>query len=221
VVCLAGAALLAGQFLGGGGGSQAVAQSLVETQTVVAGTRDALATAVSARTETAAAAVVSASPTSTPTEAAPTQATLPTSTLDPNQPTPVPPGVPYVLITGIQLDGDKYVVNYETLAFLESLNSRHIHFYFDTILPEDAGVPGKGPYMMHGGPRPFREISLFDTPPDATQMCALVANPDHTILTGSGNCVDLPLPAGGIPTPTVPAVPPTPKPDKDPGGYDY
>jgi serine/threonine protein kinase len=221
VVCLAGAALFGSQFFGGGGSSQAAAQSLVETQTVVAGTRDALATAVSARTETAAVAAVPPTPTLTPTIDIPTQAPLPTSTLDPNQPTSIPPGVPYVLITGVQLDGDKYVVNYETLAFFESLTSRHIHFFFNTTPVDDAGVPGKGPYIMHGGPRPFSEISIFDTPPGATQMCALVANPDHTVTPGSGNCVDLPLPAGGIPTPTVPAVPPTPKPDKDPGGYNY
>ncbi len=221
VVCLAGAALLASQFFGSGGSSQAAAQSLVETQTVVAETRDALSTLVSARTETAAVAAVPSTPTLTPTLEIPTETPPPTSTLDPNQPTPIPPGIPYVLITGIDLDGDKYVVNYETLAFFESLSGQHIHFFFNTTRVEDAGIPGKGPYLMHGGPRPFREISLPDTPPDATQMCALVANPDHTIVPGSGNCIDLPVPAGGIPTQTVPAVPPTPKPDKDPGGYDY
>jgi hypothetical protein len=222
IVCLAaGAALIAGQLLGGGGSSQAAALDLVPTQTMVAQTRDALSTAVSAMTETAAFTSIPPTPTLTSTEI-PTQTPASTSTLDPNQPTPVPPGMPYVLITGITLEGDKYIVNYETLAFIESISSQHIHFFFNTTKVEDAGVPGKGPYIMHAGPRPFSEVTIFDTPPDATQICALVANPDHTINPDSGNCIDLPLPEGGIPTPTAPPVPPTQKPEKDNGGgYNY
>jgi tRNA A-37 threonylcarbamoyl transferase component Bud32 len=222
VVCLAGsAALISGQFFGVGGSSQATAQDLVATQTVVAQTREALLTAVSAATENAAVASMPSTPTPAQPTEIPTEIPSPTSTLDPNLPTPIPPGVPYVLITGIALDDNKYVVNYETLAFMESLSGQHIHFFFNTTKLEDAGVPGTGPYIMHAGPRPFSEVAIFDTPPEATQMCALVANPDHTILPDSGNCIDLPIPAGGIPTPTQPAVPPTEKPEKDNGGYNY
>jgi hypothetical protein len=145
---------------------------------VVAQTRQALSTAVSAATETAAVALIPPTPTTEP----PTGTPPPTSTLDPSLPTPIPPGLPYVLITGITLEGDNYVVNYETMAFIESISSQHIHFFFNTTSIEDAGVPGTGPYLMHAGPRPFREVTIFDTPPDATQMCARVANPDHTII---------------------------------------
>lgn len=31
-----------------------------------------------------------------------------------------------------------------------------------------------------------------DRPDGATQMCALVTNPDHSVVAGSGTCVDLP-----------------------------
>lgn len=220
VVCLAAsAALFTGQLWGGGGSSKAAALDLVATQTVVAQTRAALSTAVSAATATAAIASIPPTPTAgIPTETPPP----PTSTLDPNQPTPIPPGMPYVLITGITQQEDHYVVNYETMAFTESINSQHIHFFFDTTPIEDAGLPGTGPYLMYTGPRPFADVSIFDTPPKATQLCARVANPDHTIVPDSGNCVDLPIPEGGLPTATPPAVPPTPKPDKDTGGgYNY
>jgi serine/threonine protein kinase len=221
VICLAvSAAWLASQVWTGGGSSQAAAQSLVETQTVVAQTRAALSTVVGAATETAASRIIL--PVSTATPALPTATLPPTSTVDPNRPTPIPPGMPYVLIVGVTLDGEHYVVNYETLAFVESMNSRHIHFFFNTTPLEDAGVPGAGPYVMFVGPRPFREATIYDHPPEATQICALVANPDHTVIPGSGNCYDLPVPEGGLPT--QPAVPPTPKPTKekkDNGGGGY
>jgi hypothetical protein len=220
MVCLvAGAGWLASQFWSGDG-SQAAAQSLVETQTVVARTRDALSTVVGAATETAVSRTIL--PSSTPSLEPPIPTPPPTRTINPNVPTPVPPGMPYVLIVGVALDGENYVVNYETLAFIESMASRHIHFFFNTISAEDAGVPGQGPYLLYGGPRPFREATIFDHPAEATQICALVANPDHTVIPDSGNCYDLPVPEGGFPTP--PAVPPTPKPTRekdDSGGGGY
>jgi serine/threonine protein kinase len=220
LACMAaGAAWLASQVWSGGGSSQAAAQSLVETQTVVAQTRQALFTVVSGATQTAASQMIP--PTVTPSPQAPTLTPPPTRTFDPNIPTPIPPGVPYVLIVSVTLDGENYVVSYETLGFVETMAGRHIHFFFDTTAVEDAGLPGAGPYLMYAGPRPFREATLFDHPPEATQICARVANPDHTVIPDSGNCYDLPVPEGGFPT--QPAVSPTPKPTKEKkdsgGGY--
>lgn len=219
VVCLATGALYLGSQFWSSSDAQPAAQALVATQTVVQQTRNALSTAVGAATQTATAQVILP----TDTLEAPTSTLGPTSTLDPNRPTAIPPGTPYVLIVSVTLDGEFYVVNYETLAFVESMTGRHIHFFFNTTRLEDAGVPGAGPYLMFAGPRPFREASMFDRPPEATQICALVANPDHTIIPNSGSCFDLPAPEGG--TPTSSAVSPTPKPtkEKDDGGgrYDY
>ena len=68
----------------------------------------------------------------------------------------------------------------------------HIHFFFNTVAPDQAGMPGKGPWLIYGGPRPFSGYAINKTPDGATQMCALVANPNHTIIPESGNCLDLP-----------------------------
>lgn len=115
----------------------------------------------------------------------------------PGQTTPVPgTSTPdsdlSVEITSISIEGDHYRVEYETTGFIESPTGKHIHFFYNNIKPEDAGAPGPGPWMKMVGPRPFTGAKLADRPPDATQICALVAYPDHHTIPGSGNCVDLP-----------------------------
>jgi hypothetical protein len=42
-----------------------------------------------------------------------------------------------------------------------------------------------------GAPRPFPGYTLASRPADAKQMCARVANEDHSIIPASGNYVDL------------------------------
>jgi actin-like ATPase involved in cell morphogenesis len=104
----------------------------------------------------------------------------------------VPAGEKFVTIDGITLDGDTYVVDYTTYEYEAELPGQHVHFFFDTVPPEQAGVPGDGPWILYGGPSPFTEYTATDRPNGATQMCALVANPDHSVIAGSGTCVDLP-----------------------------
>ena len=107
-------------------------------------------------------------------------------------PTATPAG-PYVVITGIALENNLYVVNYEVGNF--EGQSLHVHMFFDTVPPENAGSPGSGPWKLtYGsyGPSPFTQYGPANRPPNATQMCALVANPNHSIQLNSGNCVDLP-----------------------------
>ena len=119
--------------------------------------------------------------TETPTETPP-----PTATPTPN--------TPYVVITDIQTTGNLYAVDYEVYNFPEGANL-HVHIFFDTVPPEQAGSPGAGPWKLtfgaYGDP-PFTQYGIANRPPDATQMCALVANPNHSIQLNSGNCVDLP-----------------------------
>jgi len=117
--------------------------------------------------------------------------TLPVSpTVAPTEP-PIPG--PYVRINQITIDEDnRYVVEYETFGYTEQLPGQHVHFFFNTVSPEQAGIPGSGPWYLYGGPRPFREFRLSDRPEGATQMCALVANHDHSVQLNTGNCVDLP-----------------------------
>ena len=57
---------------------------------------------------------------------------------------------------------------------------------------DDAGVPGKGPWFLYAGPVPFTGYKVSDRPSGADQMCILVANSDHSVVDGTGNCVELP-----------------------------
>jgi len=115
-----------------------------------------------------------------------------TETLVPPTPTP---STPYVRITDITLENDKYVVNYEVHNFPDA-PSLHVHMFFNTVPPDQAGVPASGSnwkltWGSYGDP-PFTQYGPVNRPAQATQMCALVANANHTVIQGSGNCFDLP-----------------------------
>jgi hypothetical protein len=66
-----------------------------------------------------------------------------------------------------------------------------VHFFFDTVPPDEAGLPGQGPWIVYGGPSPFTGYGVADRG-DAMQMCILVANADHSVQVNTGNCFDLP-----------------------------
>jgi hypothetical protein len=105
---------------------------------------------------------------------------------------PLPPG-PSVEILAISVNeqGD-YVVEYETHDYTEQLPGTHMHFFFNTVSPDQVGATGAGVRLMFGGPTPFTGYATSDRPDGATQMCVLVANPDHSIIPDSGSCIDLP-----------------------------
>ena len=122
-----------------------------------------------------------------------------TATLEPTltpEPTVIPtatlPPGPQVRITSIILDGSTYEVAYETYEYTEALPGMHVHFYFNNYTQSQAGVGGGGSWKVYGGPRPFRQYSTANLPAGATQMCANVANSDHTVVLDTGNCMDLP-----------------------------
>jgi serine/threonine-protein kinase len=133
----------------------------------------------------------------TATDVPPTATLESTATRVPPTATSVPPTATTavtqmsVRINSISLDGDRYVVNYETYGYTETLPGTHIHFFFNTVSPDQAGVPGSGPWILYGGPRPFTGYGTGDRG-SASQMCALVANPDHSVIANSGNCANLP-----------------------------
>ncbi|MEW6083602.1 MAG: protein kinase [Chloroflexota bacterium] len=117
---------------------------------------------------------------------------------EPPTETPIPstatPSTPYVVILAIRVEGPLYAVDYDVHNFPEGSNL-HVHMFFNTVPPEQAGSPGSGPwkltYGQYGDP-PFTGYTLANRPPNATQLCALVANPNHSIQLNSGNCIDLP-----------------------------
>jgi hypothetical protein len=121
---------------------------------------------------------------------------LPTDTIAPTSTaTPAPTSTPvtlYASITGIRIEGGRYVVDFQTFNYQSALPGQHIHLFFNTVPPEQAGSPGNGPWFVHGAGSPVSPYAVSEKPANATQMCILVANPDHTIILNSGNCVDLP-----------------------------
>jgi serine/threonine-protein kinase len=119
---------------------------------------------------------------------------IPTETPSPTiEQTPTLPTNYYAQIKNITNDGTYYVVDYETFGFQEVLPGTHLHFFFDTVPVEQAGVPGSGPWILYGGPSPFSQYQVADRPQAATMMCIRVANPDHSLYDpNSGNCFPLP-----------------------------
>jgi uncharacterized repeat protein (TIGR01451 family) len=103
-----------------------------------------------------------------------------------------PPTLPYAQISGISLSGDDYAVTFQTYGFVSQMPGQHVHFFFDTVPPEEAGVPGAGPWFVYAGSSPFTGYGPADRPQGANQMCILVANQDHSVIQGTGNCYDLP-----------------------------
>ena len=85
------------------------------------------------------------------------------------------------------------MVDYQTFGYTPALPGTHMHFFFNTVSVADAGVPGAGPWFLYAGPAPFTGYKVSDKPADASQMCILVANPDHSIIPDTGNCMVLPL----------------------------
>ena len=208
--------LMAGLYFGGvfGGGddngeesANARASAVAETVTAMAApTETAVPTNTTEPTPTDAAkatvapteivaptATIASTATIAPT-ATTTTAILPTATTTTAiLPTATTASSKSVSITGITIDGNQqYVVGYTTSGYTPSLASHHIHFYFNTISEINAGQPGSGPWQLYGGPSPFSQYNVANKPAAATQLCALVANPDHSIQMGSGNCFTLP-----------------------------
>jgi hypothetical protein len=95
-------------------------------------------------------------------------------------------------INNIYSQGDRYAVEFETFGFQPQLPGQHVHFFFDTVPPEQAGMPGNGPWKLYGGGSPFTEYGPADRPSGATQLCVLVANADHSVQANTGNCFPLP-----------------------------
>jgi hypothetical protein len=89
-------------------------------------------------------------------------------------------------------DQDRYVVEFDASGFSPQLPGTHIHFFFDSVPPEQVGISGGGLRRMYGGPSPFTGYLTTDRPAEAVSMCALVANPDHSVVPDSGNCQVLP-----------------------------
>lgn len=117
-----------------------------------------------------------------------------------------------VLISDIQIEQDDYAVFFESCGVdidhpegvddpdTSALPRVHAHFYWNTTAPGDAGPPGAGPWLIYGGPSPLviadytpgGVMSIVNKPADATEMCVVIVNSDHTVRPDTGNCFALP-----------------------------
>ena len=104
-----------------------------------------------------------------------------------------------VFITGIARDGDEFVATYQTVGYEPDKDgdqeSRHIHFYFNTVRVDQAGHPATGPWEVwdvdENGELIYR-LDAADVPPEATELCASVANVNHGLDDHRQHCVGLP-----------------------------
>ncbi len=107
-------------------------------------------------------------------------------------------------IDDIRVEGDSYVVAYTTVGFEPLIDggdeSHHLHFFFDTVPLEQAGVPGTGPWVVWDlddtGQKLFRGEQAFrpsEGPPGATAICVTVATVGHAVDPGAtADCRPLP-----------------------------
>jgi hypothetical protein len=95
-------------------------------------------------------------------------------------------------INGITRTGNTYLVSFSAVGYQPALPGQHVHFFFDTVAPTQAGVPGTGPWFMYAGTSPFNLWGVADRPPGATAICILVANEDHSVQQQTGDCANLP-----------------------------
>jgi hypothetical protein len=133
----------------------------------------------------------SASLSASPSPATPSPTATPTPA---PTPTPTPSGLA-ANIKSITISGGRYVVDYEVFDIDQDndpYNGTHVHFFYDTVKPENAGNPGKGPWELYDGPIPFKVYKVSETPGAATKMCVLVARKNHSVIQDTGNCVALP-----------------------------
>jgi hypothetical protein len=100
------------------------------------------------------------------------------------------PSLPAIELTGITLDAQqRYAVDFVVKDFVPTYpGGTHIHFYFNTFTADQVGIGGNANRRSYGGSPPFTDYGAADRPEGATQLCAIVANPDHSVLPNSGNC---------------------------------
>ena len=195
-------AIIAATRQGGSSGSVATTATTTATTAATAGTPTTPTTAAP-----------TSAPTSTPTTAASAPQTITsipivTSPALAAQCNALGPVV--VCLTGIGVDaGGNLVAPYTTKGFEPLISgppNRHVHFFFkvDEIAADitnagSAGPDSRGNWILWDGPNPFgpggsiRGYSVTQAQAaKATELCVLVADSNHVVAQGTGNCLPLP-----------------------------
>ena len=166
------AVAIGANMLGGSGGGAVASPTIKPSVAVVVSPSPSIAT-----------------PSPSPATPSPTATPTPAPT-----PTPTPSGL-FANIKGITVSGGRYVVDYEVFDIVEDddpYNGTHVHFFYNTVKPQNAGRPATGPWELYDGPHPFKVYRVADKPRGATKICVLVANKDHSVIQKTGNCVAIP-----------------------------
>jgi serine/threonine protein kinase len=125
-----------------------------------------------------------------------TATTVPTTERTP--PTPIGR---YVTLDGISVEAGTYVVRYTPYRFTPDIgdpDGHHVHFFWDTYEPEQAGIdaPERGAEVGAWelwDADVFDAFAVADRPPGAEQICAVVATYDHRVDDPDNvDCIELP-----------------------------
>jgi len=131
---------------------------------------------------------------------------VPSTTADPGTtetptttPTTLPAG-PFVQLDAVDVVDARYQVTYRVVGFeadTEDPDALHLHFFFDTTDPSNAGTNGTPPgdWDLTGNADTFVTKFGPEDRGNAQQMCSAVATFEHEVHlrgTTTGNCVDLP-----------------------------
>lgn len=105
-----------------------------------------------------------------------------------------PAARPMAAIEGIGIDEKgRYSAVFTVINFEPAYpGGTHMHFFWNTFSPEDVGIGGEANRLSHGSLEPFAGYRTDERPPTATDLCVVVANPNHTVIPDSGNCYPLP-----------------------------
>ena len=94
----------------------------------------------------------------------------------------------------------RYEISFTTAGFTPQppsvADSHHVHFYFNSLGEDEAGLPGGGPWSLYAGGSPYVDPNNtpLARPEGATQLCVVVANANHTLVRNTSQCFDLPAP---------------------------
>ncbi len=114
---------------------------------------------------------------------------------------------PFVCALAVHFDEeDQLVVPFRTQGFTADVTARHIHFFFPNYPeiaedPNNAGFGGTKPashWILWDDPNPFGGPTAYGIAAineiAATEICVLVADAQHRVTPGTGNCLALPPP---------------------------
>jgi molecular chaperone DnaK len=96
---------------------------------------------------------------------------------------------PSTEIVDVALEGGRFVPTFSSNFTPDIGGERHVHLFWNTVAPADAGSPGTGPWVLWDTPERVDE-ALFDAsnrPPGATAICILIATPFHEIADVDGD----------------------------------